>query len=187
MYYNSYLIHHGVKGMKWGVRKKEESSGSSNTNHTKKISKKERLSEYKSDKGPKSNAFTNASNSAARSFFKAERTKSFNTFRKANSERTLKEASLTESQIKNGRYRVARARSIKRTVLTTWGSLGLGTLAGAASGGAALLVTPAVATAAAIPLNFITGAHYYGKQRKAYGSTRAKYQTQSQVKNRGNY
>ena len=37
--YEEYLMHHGVKGMKWGVRKKQESSG----NNQQSVDKKKKL------------------------------------------------------------------------------------------------------------------------------------------------
>lgn len=112
---NSYLCHHGVKGMKWGRRKQRR-----------------------------------AENSAARAHFRTETAKDFQSHQKASRKKNLKEASLNESQIKSGRYRVARARSIKRNaapaIIAAVGASGISTLGA----------------------HFGTGAHYYGKQRKAY-------------------
>lgn len=49
MYYNNYLIHHGVKGMKWGVRKSEYKSADRATR--KSIREKyKKTDEYKEDK-----------------------------------------------------------------------------------------------------------------------------------------
>lgn len=136
---DSYLCHHGVKGMKWGHRKQRR-----------------------------------AENSAARSYFREDRAQDFQTMKKANRKRNLREASLNESQVKTGRYRVARARSIKRNAA----SVTLGALTGAgaaaaivATGGAAAPAIIAAVGASGISTlgaHFGTGAHYYGKQRKAY-------------------
>lgn len=176
----NYIEHMGVKGMHWGVRKKPESSGSDRKRM--KALKKATLKSYRTDKGPKRGKFLNAANSAARSHFRSERTRSFKTYRDQNSKKTLKEARLTEAQVKNGRYRVARARSIKRNVA----AIAVSTAAGAAlvaSGGALALPYAAVAVGGGTAgLHFATGAHYYGRQRKAYGGTRAKYQNQNGVK-----
>lgn len=115
-----------------------------------------------------------AANSAARAHYKADRTRNFNQYRKSTSKRDRKEGRLNESQIKNGRYRIARARSIKRNVA----SVAIGSLAGtgaaaavAATGGAALpgiLAAVGATSATTAAAHFGTGAHYYGKQRKSY-------------------
>lgn len=176
----NYIEHMGVKGMHWGIRKKPESSGSDRKRM--KALKKATLKSYRTDKGPKRGKFLNAANSAARSHFRSERTRSFKTYRDQNSKKTLKEARLTEAQVKNGRYRVARSRSIKRNVASTV----LSTAAGAAmiaSGGLAVApIAAATAVVGTTGLHFATGAHYYGRQRKAYGGTRAKYQNQKKVR-----
>lgn len=156
------LYHHGVPGMKWGQRKRQILKG------------------YRTDKGPKRGKVLNASNSAARSHFRADRALSYRRFSSQNSKARLKEGRLTSEQVKNGRYRVARARSIKRNAA----SVGVGALAGGAlaatvaTGGAAGLAILGGIGATGIS-HFISGAHYYGKQRKAYGGTRAKYQNKA--------
>lgn len=175
---NDELYHHGVKGMRWGRRKQRPTS---NSEPSKRQLKKERLESYKKDKGPKRGKFLNAANSAARSHFRTERTRSFNTYRKQNSKKNLKEARLTSNQIQGGRYRVARARSIKRNAASI-ALTAAATTAAVATGAA--VVAPAIAAIGGVGLHFATGAHYYGKQRKAYGGTRAKYQaTQKNVSN----
>lgn len=143
--YNDYLAHHGVKGMKWGRRKQRRTE-----------------------------------NKAAKAHFKTERTMfGSKKFQKASKKKSLEEAKLSSKQVKEGRYRVARARNIKRNAA----SISLGTLSAATAaktgiglicltGGAA---TPAVLAAVgtvglgtALAARKITGASYYGKQKKAY-------------------
>lgn len=175
------LIHFGIPGMRWGHRKARETSGDGN----KKSAKQQTLDSYRNDKGPKRFKVLNAANSAARSHFRSDRTSSFKTYRNQQRKRDLKEARLTSDQVKNGRYRVARARSIKRNAASV--ALGALTGAGAAAavastGGLAAVGMLAFAGATGVGTlgaHFGTGAHYYGKQRKAYGGTRAKYQNQN--------
>lgn len=148
-----YLAHHGVKGMKWGRRK-------------------QRVTE----------------NKAARAHFKTERTKtSSNKWQKAYQKKNLNEAKLNSTEVKQGRYRVARARNIKRNAasLTIGAIVGsrAASIAGATAfltGGAAipaiLAAGGATTLATAMAARKITGASYYGKQKKAYktGLKRAK-------------
>lgn len=134
-----YLAHHGVKGMKWGVRKQKR-----------------------------------VENQAARAHFKSERAKDYRSAQKANRKKSLKEATLSSTEVKQGRYRVARARNIKRNAA----SVALGALTGAGAAAAVVatggLATPAIIAAAGatsistVGAHFGTGAHYYGKQKKAY-------------------
>lgn len=175
-----YIKHFGVLGMKWGVRKdrKKIKSGSSSSDKKQEARvnvKRAQMKEYRDDRGPKRFKAINAANSAARSHFKADRTNSFKTYRAQTSKRDIKEARLTEDQIKNGRYRVARARSIKRNAA----SAVLGTAAGAAAvASGAVIVAPFLAVSVSGIGHFASGAHYYARQRKSYGGTRAKYQNQ---------
>lgn len=185
------LYHHGVLGMRWGVRKGHASSGGSakrvskkkvpSDRQVRKAEKKATLNEYRSDKGPKRFGVLNAANSAARSYYRQQRAKRLPTYRDQGNKRDLKEARLTDSQIKNGRYRVARARSIKRNIASVAVGVAVGS-ATAAAGAAA--ISPLLGAAAATGGHFATGAHFYGKQRRAYGGTRAKYQNQKKAKNK---
>lgn len=138
----NYLAHYGVLGMKWGRRKQRQTA-----------------------------------NQAAKAHFKTERSKfGSDKFQKASKKKSLKEASLSSKEVKEGRYRVARARNIKRNAASiTLGSL---TAVGAAktgiglavlTGGAAILAgVGTVGLATALAARKVTGASYYGKQKKAY-------------------
>ena len=53
MYYYNYLQHHGVKGMKWGVRRERESSKSQKSPKTPKVAKTEFGKKIDSSKGLK--------------------------------------------------------------------------------------------------------------------------------------
>lgn len=143
--YEPYLYHFGVKGMKWGVRKAEyESSGEAR--------RKQIRSQYRQ------------ANSAARTYF-----------RSGDAPAKVKEqkAKLTQNQINQARYRVARGRSIKRNILSAAGGMSIGALTAAGLVGAAGFV-PALAAGAAIGgvgalgAHFSSNAHYYGKQARAY-------------------
>lgn len=131
---------------------------------------KQTAKEYRSNKGPKRFKVIDAANSAARSHYRAETTNSFKTWKTETAKKDLKEARLTNDQIKNGRYRVSRARSIKRNIGSVAFAAALATPL-VASGGAALGL--GLAAVGGTSMHFVSGAHYYGKQRKAYGSTRA--------------
>lgn len=184
-----YLAHFGTPGMKWGVRKDRSSSGGSarrvakkkvaSARQVRKAEKKAQMKAYRDDKGPKRFGMMNAANSAARSYYRQQRTKKLTTYRNQGNKKDLKEARLTDEQIKNGRYRVARARSIKRNIA----SVAVGVAVGSATAGlGAAALAPIIGAGAAAGGHFGTGAHFYGKQRRAYGGTRAKYQTQNRVK-----
>lgn len=176
--HNGELYHHGVKGMKWGVRKKIATALSPKTHATAYAKKRELKKQYAKDKGAR-RGLVNAANSAARTYYRKERTKDFQKYRKQHNKLELKMARLTDEQIKNGRYRVARARNIKRKAL----SVALAGGAGAAliASGAAAIGVP-LAVGGTVGLNFATGGRYYAKQKRAYGGTRAKYQAKEDRK-----
>ena len=176
------LMHYGVLGMKWGRRKSKSSSSSPRTGSKtkppsefkkRKIQNKETRADYRSDKGPKRFNMYNAANSAARTYYRSMRTNNLQTHLKQQAKLDLKVARLTDTQVKNGRYRVARARNIKRKTLSGIA----GTAAGIAtvSAGAGVIGVP-VGLAVATAGNFASGAHYYARQQSAYGNARARYE-----------
>ena len=100
-------------------------------------------------------------------------------YRKQGSKLAKKEASLTREEIQNGRYAVAKGRSVASKVLSGIGGVGLGSFAAFGLG------TPTSAAAAAIlggpvgalsvaAIYGLSGGLYYGRQAKAYGKARAK-------------
>lgn len=175
MYDGQELMHFGIKGMKWGVRRYQNKDGSLTEAGKRREARKDLVKSYKEDKGPTRFGVVNAANSAARTYYRKERTKSFSEYRKQEQKLNLKMARLTQEQISNGRYRVANARNIRRKTL----SAVLGTAAGVAlvTSGAGLVGVPAAAAVATVT-NFASGGHYYATQKRAYGDVRAKYQTQ---------
>lgn len=176
-YQEDYLEHFGVPGMKWGVRKSGNtaSAKSKRTLSEKVKDNKETRIGYRTDKGPTRYHMFNAANSAARTYYRKERTGDFRKYRKAERKLDLKEARLTTKEIKNGRYRVARARNIKRKTLSSVA----GTSAGIAliSAGAGALGIP-VGVAVGVATNYASGGHYYSRQSSAYGNARSRYENQ---------
>lgn len=179
----SVLVHYGVKGMKWGVRRAAQQLGSAvskrmKARSDKKAANKSLTKSYAQDRGPKRFKVLNAANSAARSFYRRERTRNFATYRKRGAKMERKMARLTGDQVKAGRYRVARARFIKRQTLSAiaGGAAGLGLIAS----GAGVIGIPAAAAVGAAS-HFASGANYYWREKRAYGNLRAKYQNQKRV------
>lgn len=153
------LYHHGVKGMKWGIRK------------DKRVSNK--LKSYRTSRktDPKTDFLkVNRPNSAARSYFRTKRTLSMRTYQHQSDVMERKIVGLSKDQIENGRYRVARARNIKRKTVSAL--LGVG--ATAATVGTAGVAAPIVGGIVGVGANYITGGHYYQRQSAAYGSRRAR-------------
>lgn len=190
-----YLCHYGVQGMKWGQHLFGKISGAvSNHKATKaaiKSEKKALLNSYSDNKGPTRHGVMNAANSAARSYYRAQRTNNFGKYKKQTQIQTRKEARLTEEQVKGGRYRVAKARNIRRKVLSTAvGALAAGGVAAAsvATGGvaAAAILGVGAGGISGVATNAISGGWYYAGEQRAYGSTRAKYQAKENVNHRSN-
>lgn len=161
MYYldqNNDIQHFGTKGMKWGVRHDKQ---------------KQAVKSYR-EKIP---GVTKQSKSAAKTFFKQDRTWNFRTYRKQGSKLAKKEASLTREEIQNGRYAVAKGRNTVRKVISGVGGVALGTTAGLATCGAsacATIIGGPVGALAVAGLYGVSGGFYYGRQAKAYGKARAK-------------
>lgn len=156
--YEMSLYHYGVKGMKWGIRRDRSVS--------------DKMKSYRTSRktDPKTDFLKiNRPNSAARNYYRAQRSNSLRVYKQQNSLMERKISGLTKDQIENGRYRVARARNIKRKTVSAL--IGAGTAA----------VTAGTAGAAAIPLgglvaagsNFLTGGFYYGGESATYGKRRA--------------
>ncbi len=187
-YNPDYLAHYGVQGMRWGQHLFGKIQTASSNHKAKKAAiKAERKAlkkSYAEEKGPKKGVF-NVANSAARSFYRKERTHDFSTYRKQESKQQRKEGALTDEQVKAGRYRVAKARNIRRKVA----SVAVGTIVAtgvAATGGAALaplLTGAALGVGAGTVTNVASGGMYYAGQQKTYGDRRAKYQAKVNVKN----
>lgn len=180
---DDYLMHYGVKGMKWGVRRTAQQLGHAVSKRIKKSSEtraaaKATKKSYAEDKGPQRFKVLNAANSAARTYYRKERTSNFARYRRQSQVLDRKMARLTDDQIKAGRYRVARARYIRRQAFSTvvGGAAGLGLIAS----GAGVLGIPAAA-AIGTASHFASGGHYYWKEKRAYGDVRAKYQNQKRV------
>lgn len=163
---NEELYHHGVKGMRWGVRKAVKKLSE------RRAYKKAKTKEYQENKAPKRYGMFDPANSAARTYYRQQRTNNFQTYKKQGYKLDLKQARLNDDQIKAGRYRVAKARNFKRKTLSGV----VGTTAGAAliASGAGVVGVP-VAAAVSVATNYISGGHYYSRQQRAYGNTRAKY------------
>ena len=177
------LVHYGVKGMRWGVRRTAQQLGNAVSKKLKersdrKARAKATTKSYAKDKGPKRFKVLNAANSAARTYYRRDRTRNFATYRKQGAKLERKMARLTPDQVKGGRYRVARARFIKRQTLSTiaGGAAGLGLIAS----GAGVIGIPAAAAIGAAS-HFASGANYYWREKRAYGNLRARYQNQKRV------
>lgn len=153
------LYHYGVKGMKWGIRRDRRVS--------------DKLKSYRTSRktDPKTDFLKiNRPNSAARNYYRAQRTVNFVTYRKQTAIADRKMSGLSKSQIENGRYRVARARNIKRKTISSLIGVGAGIGAATVAGPAGLAVGGLVGLGA----NYVTGAHYYQRESAAYGSRRAR-------------
>lgn len=156
--YEMSLYHYGVKGMKWGIRRDRSVSNKMKSYRT------SRKTDQKTDF-----LKLNRPNSAARSYYRSQRTKNLQTYQKQTRIMERKMSGLSKEQIDNGRYRIARARNIKRKTMSAL--LGAGTAA----------ATVGVAGPAAIPLgalvatgsNFLNGGFYYGGESATYGKRRA--------------
>ena len=153
------LYHYGVKGMKWGIRRDRRVS--------------DKLKSYRTSRktDPKTDFLKiNRPNSAARSYYRSMTAKTLSGYRRHTQIADKKMSGLSKDQIENGRYRVARARNIKRKAVSTL----IGTGAGVAAVGIAGPAGIPIGGIVGIGANFITGGHYYQGQSATYGSRRAK-------------
>lgn len=155
----SYLSHYGVKGMKWGIRRDRQVS--------------DKLRSYRTSRktDPKTDFLKiNRPNSAARSYYRSMTAKTLPGYRRHTQIADRKMAGLSKDQIENGRYRVARARNIKRKTISSLIGVGAGIGAATVAGPAGLAVGGLVGVGA----NYVTGGHYYQRESATYGSRRAR-------------
>lgn len=156
------LYHHGVKGMKWGVRHDKDRAAVKAKTKTYRTSRKD---------DPKTDFLkVNRPNSAARNYFRSQTTPNFQTYKKQTAIMDKKISGLSKAQIENGRYRVARARNIKRKTVSAL----LGAGVGVATVGTAGVAAVPLAAMVGVGANFVTGGHYYQGQSATYGSRRAR-------------
>lgn len=165
------LVHYGIKGQKWGIRRYQNEDGTLTAAGKSREAKREFKSKVKSyrtsrSSDPKTDFLKiNRPNSAARTYYRQQRTRTLTTYRNQGHILDKKVSGLTKDQIENGRYRVARARNIRRKTLSALTATGV-TLA---TGG----IVP-LGVIAGIGMNFISGGHYYQGESATYGTRRAK-------------
>ena len=149
------IQHHGVKGMHWGVITKKVSN-SVKAHSDKRKAENEKRNNLKSTYSTKKPT-TKFEKSAARTYYSQQRARSFTTYRRQGAKLARKEATLTSEQIKNGRYRIAKARNIKAKTFSA----------------------PIAGLSVAALSNYASGGTYYSKEKKAYGDKRAEVQSKS--------
>lgn len=167
------IQHHGVKGMHWGVITKKVSN-SVKEHSDKRKDENEKRNNLKSTYSTKKPT-TKFEKSAARTYYSQQRARSFTTYRRQGAKLARKEATLTSEQIKNGRYRIAKARNIKAKTFSA--VMGIGATALTAT--SAPLVAPIAGLSVAALSNYASGGTYYSKEKKAYGDKRAEVQSKS--------
>lgn len=164
--YPNYICHHGIKGMKWGIRRYQNEDGSLTAAGRKRAVKRTVKGYRKSRKtDPKTDFLKlNRANSAARTYYRQQRTRDLVAYRNAGHRLDQKVSGLSQEQVENGRYRVARARNIKRKTLSVLTATGV-TIA---TGGLVPL-----GVLAGVGMNFVSGGHYYQGESATYGTRRA--------------
>ena len=184
--YNYYdpdvIMHHGIKGMKWGVRRYQNEDGTL-TAAGKKRAAKSLTKEYRKSRktDPRTDFLKlNRANSAARDYYRTQRTRSFLTYRKSESKMNRKISGLSKDQIENGRYRVARARNIAAKSIAGLAAAGVGVATLGMVPAAALLTVPITA----VGMNYLNGGHYYQGQSATYGSRKAAQKVDADERNK---
>jgi len=162
------LYHHGILGMKWGVRRYQNADGSL----TEAGKRRKKLQEYSTtNKNSPKKAGVKLTTSAARTYYNRERAKDLGTYKRLNAKLDEKEAPLSKAQIDAGRYAIARNRNLRRKVA----SFTTGAAVAAISAGTGF-VAPLAGLAVGAAVNYASGGTYYAHQEKTYGIRRAKYE-----------
>ncbi len=159
---NDYIMHYGVLGMKWGVRKRKARSISStksskkNVSNTLKAQRKQAKQQKKKIK---------EADSAAKLYYKADTAKSSKEYQKYKKKLDKKEARLDTEQIVEGRRRVAQSRAVSRKVLATAVS---SATAGALAATGMTAVAPILGTSVGNLTNGVSGLSYYERKVEEY-------------------
>lgn len=173
------LVHYGIKGQKWGIRRYQNEDGTLTEAGKKRAAKQEIRSTVKGYRSsrktdPKTDFLKiNRPNSAARTYYRRERATSLITYRNSGHNLDKKVSGLSKEQIENGRYRVARARNIRRKTMAALTATGV-TIA---TGG----IVP-LGVLAGVGMNFINGGHYYQGESATYGTRRAQREIETKKK-----
>ena len=182
------LCHFGIKGQKGGIRRFQNKNGSlteqgkkrySDSSGSRTSSRKKAGEDARSTQGEVKRYGKDAANSAARTYYRIQnlqkkqgKVDSFREYRdlgekiaKKQSHLDLKTASLTDEQVKNGRYRIARNREIRRTAASALTGGASGAMLIAAGGG--FLGIP-VAAGVYAGTKLASGGYYYKRQAYNY-------------------
>ena len=172
------LTHHGVKGQKWYVRRTPAQLG-----HKVKTKVKERRAEKQEiKKRLKEYSKDTSGISAAKTYYKLDTSNHPVERRALQRSLDLKTASLKPEQIKNGRYKVAKARTFRALALST--TAGAATITALASTGIGAFAAGAVGGAVQGAVYSSSRGGYYREQARAYGKDRAKNEIRIDKKKR---